>query len=167
MLRGRGVTEPSFGEFNGADREFLGVRLPAVDPVTGRWRYPGQLGFRVEHYLSCAGDPEADEYDRMTTEILIAGRRHGCFDAVVGALTTVLDAVEREFVVAEFDQLLSGRDSPVIAPPKREIDALVTGIRRLYDARHDAAELRAGCTTAHALSGRCHRVRPIEHPRVR
>jgi hypothetical protein len=143
VLHGRGVADPTLGEYNRTDLQFISVRSPDTDLSTGRRRYPGQLGFRVEHYLSAALYPDADDYDRMTTEILIAGRTHACFDGVFETLKRSVDAVECAFVVAEFQHLLDGRPDAFVPPPSREIAALRRTILRLYHAQKSAGALRS------------------------
>jgi hypothetical protein len=145
VLNGRGVADPSLGEYNRTDLQFISVRSPDNDPANGRRRYPGQLGFRVEHYLSAALHADADDYDRMTTEILIAGKAHECFDVVFDTLTRSVDAVECAFVVAEFQHLLEGRPGAFVAPPTEEIDSLRGTIVRLYDGRNDADPIYELC----------------------
>lgn len=137
VLRGRGVHRPSLGRYNRTDREIFDVRSPDSDPATGERRYPGLVNFRVEHYLSCAGFVDAGDYDRKTTEVLIAGRAHGCFDDALQVVTTAVDEVERQFVVAEFRDLLNGRNDGVISMPEREIHLLRGHIDELYSARDD------------------------------
>ena len=142
VLRGRGVPQPSLGQYNRTDTEIFDVRSPEDDPTTGGWRYPGLVNFRVEHYLSCAGRTDAGDFDRKTTEVLIAGRVHGCFEEVMRAVEENVDEVERLFVLAEFRDLLEGRTDGVITAPTVAIDRLVGRIDALYEARGDAGLLK-------------------------
>ncbi|MFG2961598.1 hypothetical protein ACGF5O_48800 [Streptomyces sp. NPDC048291] len=146
VLAGRGITDPDLGTYNQTDQEIWQVRSPDRHPVTGKPRYPGLVNFRVEHYLSCAGRTDADDYDRKTTEILIAGRRHGCFDDALLAVTDVVDETERQFVVAEVAELLAGNDTGPVPAPHAAIRALVDRIDALDTARQDSDRFRAACT---------------------
>lgn len=146
VLAGRGVTDPDLGTYNRTDRQIWQVRSPDLDPVTGQPRYPGLVNFRVEHYLSCAGRTDADDYDRKTTEILIAGRRHGCFDDALGAVADAVDEAERQFVVAEVAGLLAGNDTGPVTAPHAAIRALVDRIDVLDTARQDPGTFRSACT---------------------
>ncbi|HEX6872299.1 MAG TPA: hypothetical protein VF163_14470, partial [Micromonosporaceae bacterium] len=128
ILRGRGTGTPTLGELNRQDRQVLEVRLPDTEPGTGRRRYPGLVNFRVEHYLSCAGRDDAAEYDRLTTEVLIAAKRSGEFELVLTRLTEAVDELEREFVLAEFDALLRGPDRAPARIPDAEVSSLVATI---------------------------------------
>ncbi|MEU9281496.1 hypothetical protein [Streptomyces sp. NPDC048341] len=147
VLAGRGITDPDLGTYNRTDRQIWQVRSPDRDPTTGQPRYPGLVNFRVEHYLSCAGRTDADDYDRKTTEILIAGRRHGCFDDALGAVTDAVDEAERQFVVAEVAELLAGNDTGPVTAPHAAIRALVDRIDVLDTARQDPDTFRSACTT--------------------
>ncbi|MEU2901039.1 hypothetical protein ACWC4E_32980 [Streptomyces sp. NPDC001273] len=147
VLAGRGITDPDLGTYNKADRQIWQVRSPDREPATGQPRYPGLVNFRVEHYLSCAGRTDADDYDRKTTEILIAGRRHGCFDDAVQAVTDAVDEAERQFVVAEVADLLAGNDTGPVTAPHAAIRALVDRIDVLDAARQDPDRFRSACTT--------------------
>lgn len=146
VLAGRGITDPDLGTYNRTDQQIWQVRSPDLDPVTGQPRYPGLVNFRVEHYLSCAGRTDADDYDRKTTEILIAGRRHGCFDGAVRAVADVVDEAERQFVVAEVAELLAGNDTGPVTAPHAAIRALVDRIDVLDTARQDPDRFRSACT---------------------
>jgi hypothetical protein len=146
VLRGRGITGPALGVYNRTDLEIFDVRSPDLEPLTGRRRYPGQVNFRVEHYLSCAGHYDADNYDRITTEVLIAARQHGCFDAALQIVTRAVDEVERKFVVAEFADALDGRRTDGgISPPDEEIRTLIGQLDALDTARADPGLFRTTC----------------------
>lgn len=145
VLAGRGITEPDLGTYNRTDRQIWQVRSPDRHPITGQPRYPGLVNFRVEHYLSCAGRIDADDYDRKTTEILIAGRRYGCFDDALQAVTQAVDEAERQFVVAEVAELLAGNDTGPVPAPHAAIRALVDRIDALDTARQDPDRFRAAC----------------------
>jgi hypothetical protein len=146
VLAGRGITEPDLGTYNRADRQIWQVRSPDRDPVTGQLRYPGLVNFRVEHYLSCAGRTDADDYDRKTTEILIAGRWHHCFDDALQAVTDAVDETERQFVVAAVVELFAGNDTGPVPAPRAAIRALVDRIDALDTARQDPGRFRSACT---------------------
>src|SRR5215213_11211101 len=77
--------------FRSLDLEVMSVRAPDTDPATGRCRFPSHLNFKIEHYLSCADRRDASDFDRKTTEVLIAAKRHACFDDAVAALTAATD----------------------------------------------------------------------------
>jgi hypothetical protein len=146
VLRGRGITSPSVGVYNRTDLEILDVRLPDREPGSGRVRYPGQVNFRVEHYLSCAGRQDAGDKERRVTEVLIAARRHDCFDEAIEIIAHAVDAVEREFVVSEFRELLQGRlTGGLISPPEELISRLAAVIDTMYDARSDRSKFYAVC----------------------
>ncbi|WP_119581989.1 hypothetical protein [Streptomyces europaeiscabiei] len=146
VLAGRGITDPDLGAYNRTDRQIWQVRSPDLDPVTGQPRYPGLVNFRVEHYLSCAGRTDADDYDRKTTEILIAGRRYGCFDDAAQSVADAVDEAERQFVVAEVAELLAGNDTGPVTAPHAAIRALVDRIDVLDTARQDPDHFRSACT---------------------
>lgn len=146
ILAGKGITELQLGLYNQTDLEIYTIRSPYTDPSTGRRRYPGQVAFRVEHYLSCAGEHRATHYDRATTEVLMAARRANHFEAAFGVLERGVDAVERAFVLAEVRGLLNGdhRDG-TITPPWAEIHQLTALLDELYAARDESDRLRAVC----------------------
>ncbi|MFJ8159107.1 hypothetical protein [Streptomyces sp. NPDC094468] len=146
VLAGRGITDPDLGTYNQADRQIWQVRSPDRDPVTGQPRYPGLVNFRVEHYLSCTGRTDADDYDRKTTEILIVGRRHGCFDDALQAVTGAVDEAERQFAVAEVAELLAGNDTGPVPAPHPAIRTLMDRIDLLDTARQDPDRFTSACT---------------------
>lgn len=125
VLRGRGIPAVTLGTYNRLDWDFISVRTPYIDPITGERRFPGRLGFKVEHYLSCAGDVDADDYDRKTTEVLIAARQHGCFNEVVALLASLTNKLESAFLKAEFTGIVEGGFSGQVVPPQEEIDQLI------------------------------------------
>jgi hypothetical protein len=144
LLRARSVVTPTQGQYHAADLEILHVRSPDTDPVTGRRRLVGLVGFRVEHYLSCAGLDTASDYDTRTTEILIAARRVGYFDPVWDLLDEAARRLEREFTVSEFFGVLrrTGSWSPTTVPSVH-VCALTLAIDQLYACGDDAEALRA------------------------
>lgn len=135
VLHGRGVRDVTLGAYNRLDRDFISVRTPDIDPITGGQRFPGRLGFKVEHYLSCAGEVDASDYDRKATEVLIASKRHDCFDGVVALLASLTSRLESAFLRAEFTGILNGGFSGQVVPPREEIDQLVHVLDTLYESR--------------------------------
>jgi hypothetical protein len=113
----------------------MSVRVPDHAPVTKVRRFPGHLGFKVEHYLSCAGDAAASDYDRKTTEVLIAAKRQDCFDAVVMLLAEATNALESAFLKAEFINISQGGFSGNVTPPQREIENLTQILDVFYQRR--------------------------------
>lgn len=144
LLRARSVVTPTQGEYHAADLEILHVRSPDTHPVTGKRRLVGLVGFRVEHYLSCAGLDTASDYDTRTTEILIAARRVGYFDPVWDLLNEAAGRLELEFTVSEFLGVLrrTGSWSPTTVPSVY-VRALTLAIDQLYACGYDLEALRA------------------------
>lgn len=136
ILQGRGINAVSLGTFNTLDREIMGVRSPDYDPHTQVRRFPGHLGFKVEHYLSCAGSTDASDYDRKTTEVLIAAKQQGCFDDIVTLLDNMTTALESAYLKTEFMHILQGGFSGAITPPSQEINALKQILDVFYQTRH-------------------------------
>lgn len=144
VLLTRGVSRPSEGTYNLVDLEILDVRLPDVDPETRRRRLPGLVGFRVEHYLSCAGVESAGDYDTRTTEVLIAARRAGCFDAVWRLVDDAVGCLERDFVVNDVLGILSRRGGVAPSPiPWTSVQQLTDLLDQLFAARTNENALRA------------------------
>lgn len=152
VLRGRGVTSPCLGLYNQTDLEIFDVRSPDLDPISQARRYPGSVNFRVEHYLSCAGNREAGDYDRKTTEVLIHARRYGCFEEALRVVSFAADALERRFVITEFSDVLGGRlTDGTVHVPHQEVQELTTLLDVLYAAKNDSEEFRTVCA---GLAGR-------------
>lgn len=143
-LRARSVLHPTQGEYDTVDLEILDVRSPDSDPVTGGRRLVGLVGFRIEHYLSCAGVETASDYDARTTEVLIAARRADCFDTVWVLLDEAAGHLEREFAVSEFLTVVrrTGPWTPTMVP-SASVRALMLAIDQLYACGDDATALRA------------------------
>lgn len=143
-LRARAVQTPTQGQYHSIDLEILDVRSPDSDPATGGRRLVGLVGFRVEHYLSCAGVETASDYDARTTEVLIAARRAGCFDLVWNLLDKAAGRLEREFVVSEFLKVVRRTGSwSTTTVPSAPVCDLMHAIDQLYACGDDAAALRA------------------------
>jgi hypothetical protein len=145
ILRGRGLRDVTLGLYNQTDLEIRSVRTPDTHPATGQRRFPGHLNFKIEHYLSCANYDDASDYDRQTTEILIAAKRHGCFDAIVDVLTQDTDDAEGEFIKAEFGGILDSPSVSRVMPPKNAVDNLVHTINALNESRERADDFRSLC----------------------
>lgn len=135
ILRGRGIVNVNLGAYNTIDRSILAVRVPYNDPCTKSLIFPGHIGFKVEHYLSCAGYSNAGDYDRKTTEILIAAKRQECFDNVVRLLLYLTNAIEIAFLKTEFMDILRGGFSGNIVPPHNEIANLINALDAFYQMR--------------------------------
>lgn len=145
ILRGRGhdVNNLTLGTYNSIDKAILGVRMPDFDPQTKERRFPGHLGFKVEHYLSCAENSEAGDYDRKTTEVLITAKQQKCFDEVVAQLAGLTDAVEQGYLRTEFADLLQGGFSGNVIPPRQEINNLTKILDMLYETRDNVSAFQS------------------------
>jgi len=145
LLEGRGLVDVKLGAYNRADMEIISVRSPDVDPATGQRRFPSDINFKVEHYLSCAGYDTSIDYERKTTEILIAGKRHDYFETVVQVLTRVIDRVENAFLTAEFEALLNAPSPYCLIPPTRDVVALTQTLESLYQLCQSGKDFRELC----------------------
>lgn len=138
LLSGRRIQDPDAGTCNRLDREVLQVRLPYRDR-DGGWVRPGQLGFCVQHYMSVAGWDSGEEHERVTTEVLLAGQRHGYFEEVVQLLRAVLDDVECAALRDEFDQLAGHDRAPGERCLQAELERLCSALHRLQAAADDGS----------------------------
>lgn len=145
ILRGRGIEQINLGAYNTIDHSILAVRIPYNDPFTKSLVFPGHIGFKVEHYLSCAGYANAGDYDRKTTEILIAAMIHGCFEDVVRLFLFLANRVEIAYIKREFFDILGGGFSGNLAPPKQEIDDLIDALDVFYQTRESGEVYRVLC----------------------
>lgn len=117
ILAGREIRNVSVGTFNKIDREVFEIRRPRIDPASGAVLRPGMLGFRVEHYLSLSDDLDSAEYDRRTTEVLIAARARGKLVEELQYLSTFTDELETAVILAEFDAIREcGRGTSITYP---------------------------------------------------
>jgi hypothetical protein len=127
VLRGRSIEDPSEGECNRLDQQIIQVRRPMRVGV--EWIHPGHVGFRVEHYLSWAGDSAASDYDRLTTEAFLEALSAGTFDLAARVLIEASRTLEAAVVV---DALLgragvpSDRSSRAVEAMKHTIEAFAT-----------------------------------------
>lgn len=81
LLASRGWADASAGACNALDLAIINVRRPRLRG-DGTWWYPGQIGFRQQHYLACLGDEHADEYDTRLTELFLLSNITGEFESV-------------------------------------------------------------------------------------
>lgn len=139
VLAGRGIERVSTGEFNRLDQQIREVRCPRIDPMTGDLVRPGLLGFRVEHYLSLSADLDSSDYDRKTTEVLLAAHASGCLIESFRYLSTFIDNLETAIILTEFDAILENGNSRSIEYPDREALRLCEAIDGLYTMTHDPA----------------------------
>ena len=131
VLTERGIEHVSIGMFNRLDQQVREVRRPRVDPATGRLVRPGLLGFRVEHYLSLSADIDCSDYDRKTTEVLLAAHAHGRLIEAFRCLSTYVDRLEAAIIVREFDAILTAGNSQCFQYPEREAESLCSAINAL------------------------------------
>ncbi|MGB9706705.1 MAG: hypothetical protein ACPLXP_01330, partial [Microgenomates group bacterium] len=135
LLEGRRIKTISLGEYNRLDREILSVRTPYLSP-TGQRLFPGHIGFKVEHYLSCVGNKNASDYDRKTTEVLLAAKRYGCFHQMVKLLFSKVNLLEERLLYLEFVSILDKGfpDYSLILP--WETQALIDTLDEFYKYRN-------------------------------
>lgn len=132
VLAGRGVSEPvGVGMFNRLDKSVYEVRRPRSRVSDGRTILPGLLGFRVEHYLSLSPNFDGAEYDRRTTEALLAAHAADRLFAVFDLLWTCLAELEAAILVREFEAILRDGDSRSLNYPSEEARTLCDMIDRL------------------------------------
>ena len=131
VMEGRGLSSITLGDFNRLDRQIWDVRRPRPDGQGGLIRC-GLLGFRVEHYLSLFCGIDATDYDRKTTEILLAANAAGELLERVGELSEFIDTLETAVIIAEFEAILRSGDSRSIRRPESEAGQLCSTIDRMY-----------------------------------
>lgn len=147
ILNGRSIHEVTLGMYNRVDHEMMNARIPDIDPVTGQRRFPGHLNFKVEHYLGCAGYENAGDYERKTTEVLIAAKHYNCYDTIVVLLTEVTDVIEAAFLRAEFECILHNRPTHDGIPPRQVVEILTNTIDIFYKSRNHETTFRDLSTT--------------------
>lgn len=144
IMEGRGLQSIILGEFNRLDRQIWDVRRPRADG-RGVLVRPGLLGFRVEHYLSLFSEIDAGDYDRKTTEVLLAADAAGELLERVDELSVFIDRLETAVMIAEFEAILQSGDSRSIQLPAVEAGQLCSTIDRIYDSVADPVhEQRSG-----------------------
>jgi hypothetical protein len=122
----------SYGDYNAAEKEILGVRFP-FHGRDGRQRLPLYVSFKVDHYLGA-------EYDRKTTELLVAGRDANLLGEVVDVLDDILVDLENERLLGQFlGRLGAGAAPRERAPGHRQ--RLVGAIDALHGGRSDRSAL--------------------------
>jgi len=139
VLAGRGVDHVTLGRFNQLDREVWEVRRPRFDAGRRQLVRPGLLGFRVEHYLSLSADIDCSDYDRKTTEVLLAAQAKGRLIGTFRCLSSYADRLESSIIIAEFDAILSDGHSRFLRYPEHEAQLVCASID---------AFCQSGCTAA-------------------
>ena len=94
ILRGRGVQNFTFGEYNRTEIELFCTRFTFTDSK-GRQRHPIHLLYRIDHH-------GGGDYDRRAAEILLAANSFGCFEAVMDWLQLLLENYDGQRVIASF-----------------------------------------------------------------
>jgi hypothetical protein len=146
ILHGRKLHMVTLGIYNQTDKEMLQARIPDINPINGERRFPGHLNFKVAHYLgSCADYNDAADYERKTTEILIAAKRNNCFDEAVLLLAEATDRLESVCVETEFTNILEGNLERNVPAPPSAAETLVHIIDSLYDVREKKIQFRDLC----------------------
>ena len=133
IVHGRNMNQITLGEYNSIDKDVMAVRMPYTDPRTRERRFPGHLGFKVEHYLSCAGYATAGDYDCKTTEILIFAKKQGCFYSVVTLLADVVIALESSFLKSEFVAILQNGKAGNMVLPQKELRDITQILDMFYE----------------------------------
>jgi len=134
LLSGRGIDHVATGAFNRLDQALLAIRSPRRQPRTEELARPGILGFRVEHYLSLSDGIDSNDYDRKTSEVLLAALPSGvqAMLDVARELGASADRLEDAVMLAELDALLASGHSARMRYPKREARALTDAIDRHF-----------------------------------
>lgn len=138
LLEARDITDIRLCDYNDLDLKILEIRRPHCDTKAKKYHYPGEIGFKVEHYLSCIGDKEATDYDRKNTEVLLAAQEHKCFVEIANLLLEKASALERKLVELEFLTLLEGGFSGNLPYPSKESGDLKTLLDNLYAQRQSS-----------------------------
>lgn len=146
ILSQRSIAFVTTGQYNHADREILSIRIPYANPMTKERVFPGYLGFKTEHYLSCASYDTGRYYEDSITGILITAKSYGCLLGAVSLLTNVTDLVECAFVEAEFQNVLDGRKAWRVYPNEQAICTLTDTIDALYRLRYDKEAFIVMCS---------------------
>ncbi|PIP31931.1 hypothetical protein COX24_00915 [bacterium (Candidatus Gribaldobacteria) CG23_combo_of_CG06-09_8_20_14_all_37_87_8] len=136
LLRGRGITNISIGEYNRLDKKIIDIRRPYWNSITKQYVFPGSIGFKVEHYLCCVGDVNASDYDRKTTEVLLAAKEQNCFRQVVDLLLAKANNLESALLKLEFMTILGGGFSGNLPRPQQEVMFLTGTLDNFYQHRH-------------------------------
>lgn len=132
LLTGRDVKHISLGEYNTLDRTILDIRKPSIDPKSCDYYYPGTIGFKIEHYLSSIGDDTASDYDRKTTEVLLAARKQKVFDKIAQMLLRKAINLETKLVELEFSALTKDGLPKLTSLPEKELRQLKKTLDVLY-----------------------------------
>ncbi len=136
LLRGRDITNINLGEYNALDKKIIEIRKPFWDFKVKQFHFPGTIGFKVEHYLSCVGDENALDYERKITEILLLAKEQNCFNRVVDLLLNKAGNLERTLVKLEFLATIERGFADRLPKPYHEVKTLKESIDILYKHRN-------------------------------
>ena len=141
ILKARELKDVKEGYVNSLDKQIINIRKPYVDDHANKIFYPGVIGFKVEHYLSCAGDAYADDYERKLTEVLIASKDLGYLKLLVPKLINKTENIENVLVRLEFQEILSKSSFQKSLKNECELKSLKKMIDKLFEERLNRANI--------------------------
>ena len=100
----------TLGDYNTKDMEIIRAREIYMDRTTNKYKFPGLLGFKIEHYLSCLGYLDAKKYEDKLTEILIFSMNYNCRAKIVNFIEKLVNKLEGSFLETEFYNIMNGRE---------------------------------------------------------
>ncbi|MBS0619895.1 MAG: hypothetical protein JSS61_00340 [Verrucomicrobia bacterium] len=132
-LKERSISEPTFGEYNRAEKEIMQVRF--FDNFSNYENSSSliSLGFRIFHYLG-------SEYDMKTTEILLCSKKYDLMQPVLNLLDKFVSSFENALILRDFEDVLHG--VPPSLDHKQNVDLEL--LARLIDALYQERDSQSG-----------------------
>lgn len=134
ILNGRKIKNIKIGDYNKLDQKIFDIKVCSTNPK-GEVYYPGYIGFKIEHYLSCLGYKNASDYDRKNTEVLLAAFSFHLTEGVVKLLNSLTSSLESNLVLSEFNSILNTGSPSKLITQKGLIKKITNLLDELYDNR--------------------------------
>lgn len=134
FLKERGITEPTFGDYNKAEKEIMQIRFFQNFSEHENYSPLISVGFRIFHYLG-------NIYDMKTTEILLHAQKHEMMLPVINLLAKFLEAFENKLILKDFEDIVLGSPPSLEQKQNMELDLVAKAIDSFYREKDFASRM--------------------------
>jgi len=123
---------PPMDIYNQMDKKLLAIRSPYQQ--NGMMYFTGHVGFKVEHYMTCAGLPDGLRYERRLNALFVRSKEQSCFRQLVAFFQRLAQHIEIMWLQHEFEAICRDGDARLVEIPHIAIHRLKKWID-IYDKR--------------------------------